>query len=284
MMDWVGQLVRLRQVDEEMALLSLQEELGQQALARLGGLAFLTAEQQAAKKTFDWNQKALQVTKLRLEAERAEIRQGLAASLGAQPADWNFSIPHKEVWPEFPSEPASDSLELKALALEAKADEFGLKRARASAGPELALGPVMETEPSSTGRETFMGGALALQLPFWDRKSGEKRAAVARQRASGSLAEMAARLQQFRLERWRARYESAVPVLIQNARTLEDGVEGLKSIKSAYLAGRLPVSSALEAFRQYFDAVEGSHALERETYESLWSAYALTGTALKRKP
>lgn len=282
--DWVVDLVRLRQIEEELEVLSQQEGLGQRALDRLAGLAFQTAEQQAAAQTFKWNQKALEIARLQLLSEQAGLRQALSTALGTGPASWGFVVPHREVWPEFPSLSPEKIREIKAQELDAQAWESGLKKAGAAAWPELALGPVLETEPSADGQSYFAGAALELQLPLWDRKQGERGAARAQLDWARQRIDASTRALQGHLNLLRSRYEAAIPALQRNAHTVEDGLSNLKAINNAYLAGRLPVSAALEAFRQYQDAVEQNHNLEREALSSLWQAYAFEGDALGRKP
>lgn len=281
---WVVDLVRLRQIDEELELLGQQEGLGKRALDRLAGLAYLTSEQQAAAETFGWNQKALEISRLQLLSEQAGLRQALGTALGAAPASWAFLVAHREEWPAFPDLVPERHAELQALELDAKAWDSGVKKASASAWPELALGPVLESETASEGQSYFAGGAIELALPLWDRKQGERGAAGIQREQAGRRIATATRTLQGRWQLLGNRYAAAVPALQRNAHTVEDGLPALKAINNAYLAGRLPVSAALEAFRQYQDAVEQNHSLEREALASLWQAYAYEGTALGRKP
>jgi outer membrane protein TolC len=277
-------LARLRQIDEELALLAQQESLGDKAQERLSRLAFRTSEQEAAAQTFRWNRQALAISRQQLEAERDELRLELAGALGTRPSRWDFTVPHRESWPSLPSLDRSSAPELKALKWEVLAAEEALKKADAGAWPGLSLGPVLENESGPGNESISVGGALSLELPLWDRNNAERSAARAQRELSARLLGQREQSFQQRLDALQIRYQAASAIVAQNAHALEDGAPKLKNINNAYLAGRLPVATALEAFRQYFDAIEKNHALEREALSSLWRFHALMGVPMETLP
>jgi outer membrane protein TolC len=277
----VSALVRLRQIGDESRLVAQGEALCGVALDRFGKLAFLTDEQEAARRAFEWSRDSLRSKSRSLENETADLREGLVASLGGTaPAGWDFLVPAREDWPAWP---AAEGTAPAAAAARAEAEAAGgdLRRARAERWPDPAVGPLVEL---GTGSGPSVGGALGITIPLVNRGKGEvARADAARARAEleASFREGSAARRRGLLER---RYRDSVARLREAAPVLRDGTAELDRVRERYLAGRIPVSLVLEVLASYQGAVEAAHAVERDAVAALWEGYAVQGLSAIPRP
>jgi len=277
----VGALVRLRQIGDEERLVGQAEALCGVALERFAKLAFLTDEQEAARRAFEWSRDALRSRSRSLANETADLREGLVASLGgAAPAEWSFLIPAREAWPAWP---AAEAPAPAAAAARAEAEAAGgdLRRARAERWPELAIGPLVEL---GSGVEPSWGGALSLSLPLVNRGQAE----VARGEGARARAELEASFQEASTNRRRVllerRYRDSVVRLQEAAPALRGGTAELDQVRERYVSGRISASLVLEVLGSYQAAVEAVHAVERDAISALWEGYALQGLSVVPRP
>ncbi|MEK7475376.1 MAG: TolC family protein [Candidatus Coatesbacteria bacterium] len=270
----VLRLVRLRQIGDEVRLVEQGRALCGQALDRFGKLAFLTDEQEAARRAFEWSRVALMVRAQGLRSESEDLRDALTASLGgAAPAVWDFLVSMPAAWPEWPAA-VGPVPAVAAARAEAEAARAEWRRARTAAWPDLSIGPLVE---AGSGSPASWGAGLGLALPLFNRKRGDvARAAAGVDRAGVALsvAEGAAARRRDLLAR---RYVETVARMQEAGPAVRGGAGELEEFQARYLAGRIPASLVLEVLSRYQEAVDGVHALERDAWSALWEGYALQG-------
>lgn len=281
----VLRLVRLRQIDEERELIKSQQDLGKRALARFSKISFLTADQEASEFTFQWNQDGLTMQLAAIDAEVEEIKQEIITSFGGkEPSKWDFLVLEKTSWPDWPGVVVEESLPLQIAKYETEAAKANLKTAKAEAWPDISVGPVIESGTSAGIRETMVGGGIEFAFPIWNRNKGAVMSSKAEVEQGKRSLKSTENWLVRRAKLLKERYEKFVSILSKQRTRLGRGKERLGKVKSSYLGGRIPVSTAFEAFGQYHEAVEAAHELESRAYESLWESYVLVGTAERMTP
>jgi len=277
-------LLRLGQIEEEVRSMEGQVRLCERGLERLKGLAFLTSEQRAAKQALEWGRERLELERLELMSESRQVRSELSVGLDGGRVPEGSLLPHKEKWPAFPVLSKEDPavlvvLEKRRRSAFAKRDQEGSR-----ALPALSLGPVFEREREGGTSRDFFGGRLSLELPLFDRNEGNRDAAEAGALAAEVEEKSARRRLGLERERLKELYEASVKRLEGLEARVEEGEGKLSAIRSDYLAGRLSLPLALEAYREMEELLKRFHRTERGAYEALWRGYALEDRAEGQEP
>jgi cobalt-zinc-cadmium efflux system outer membrane protein len=266
-------LVRLRQISEEQRFAAQALELADLADERFKRLAFLNPEQDAARRIFEWSREAMSQAGAQLDQESEEIRLSFPLA-GGKVGDFAAKAPHRRQWPEWPAG-TGDSPSILALKSDVQAEGAALKAAQAAGKPGLSLGPSAEIDFSDSARNSY-GLSLSMQLPLWNQNQGERLAATARQELAQKELEREMGRQGLLAAQLKGRYDR-LRLLHEGGQEIAHSERHLKSLRDAYLAGRIAASLALEGFRQQKDALEAVHQTELKLYETLWEGYRLAG-------
>ncbi len=208
---------------------------------------------------------------LEIERERIPLRIKIASLCGLKESEVTVSEPQS------PAKFSQSREDLVTRALSTRPDLLALMRERdrsatetrlatAEAQPNLTAGLFVQWQRSATelggmssvGNDTQLGVRLSMPIPLFDRNSGGKAAAQARQDAAGS--------RYLALERTiTAEVESAHAALSASEKILalfEQGIilqltENLKLTQEAYRLGEVGILSVIDEQKKFFEVNDG---------------------------
>ena len=277
MLETAEHLHRLRQLETEVFL-------ADEAIERFGRIisAFkrrpqLNPEQRVSLTVFKYALEEEKQKKSRAVAEQSSILSDLALDFGQKVEKDKALFPKlPNKWPDIATVATVDGSDLKlakSRRLEAKAQhDFQ----RASAWPNLKIGPAYERSAERDRTEERYGIGIAMELPIFNfngagRRSGEIASAIGE--LESNQAQNATRV---KLDSLKEQY-LAITTALNSAPSQAELEKGHREFESQFTRGLVSYGLIIEAHRQLHEIVETKHTQELTALNLYWRIHQLTG-------
>ncbi|MCM2279016.1 MAG: TolC family protein [Oligoflexia bacterium] len=272
-------LHRLRQLEEEKAILADTVTTFEKQLAALGGRPALTPEQQVSHSIFVLAKEEAELREASLLAEKERLIRRLQFWMGS-------AMPYSHAW--LPSEPSrwpelatGSPAQAEPAALRGAAAVSGLAQAelglaRAEAWPDLKFGPFLERTDAVSGRAYSLGIQLSLTLPVFNQNGGGRAAAQAGVDRAESDAGIARAERESERSSAVAQYQKMVGRLGQSRWKRESGGRQ-ETLERLFARGLISIPLVIEAHRQLLELQKTFHELELQALEAIYQIQVLDG-------
>lgn len=272
-----GHALELRLALHRLGHLRAEITIAQEALGTYGKIvaqfekkAGLSPEQQVSLSVFRMALAETELRMVKLRAEQEKKLLELTADTGVARGTIEAQLPaRREDWPEIADAPLRESApQLRKAYGERAAAESLLSQARASAWPELKIGPAFKLTKDGGGTDSYFGAAIAFPLPILSWNGGAKSVAEAKL-AEGELGVERARRKTAALRAGLVRkYRDTTRVLRKtlSAKSVEKNHEQMERL---FFRGLVPSSLVIEAHRQLLELAERQNEAELDAVEAL---------------
>lgn len=275
-------LHRLRQLDQEIAILKNTTGAYKEIISQMKTRQFLNPDQEVALGVYEMALSEIQFKTTSLLDEEREIEHYFHVNTGHGIDEIRRVVPTSpSAWPTLEKN-AKTSLSPRVN--EHLADEeiarVQLELSQADSWPELKLGPVIVFNSQGSNNQQLYGGQLSLPLPLFQTNAGGRAYAKSElTRSEKATALLKAEEAHERAEHFKA-YQSSIKALQQTLSGPEID-KRFKAMKSLRQRGLISSPLVVEAYRQRYDAYVNHNFRELMALKSLWTIYKLDGKIFK---
>lgn len=276
----VTSLYRLRQLDEEISLLSESSETFRGITSRYRKRIRLAPQQEISLSIFELAADDSQIKLNQLKRERDQVAKTLMISLGLQDIKPQLLPPLKVSWPQLTLSEKNEGAAFRIISSAKKRAEAGVDLAKSQSWPNLSVGPKLETISGNTN-DTRVGVALALPLPLFNANGAGRTAARSGLERAGLESELASLNLARERERLKGIYNDSAQAF--KSEQANQSLSGRHKRLHTVNRDLLDAALIIELHRQVFEYQVSLHAQELAGVEALWSLYALEGHILKNE-